>query len=140
VNLPPVLLARPPRIAARSPVERAALGYLHGNCGHCHDPAGALDALDLVLAQRADPYADSVARVRQSLLDRESRFRPHGLPNPRRVALDATSPSTLVLRLESTSPLARMPPLGVQLVDDEGVALVRRWINEERHNQEEARR
>jgi len=140
VNLPPALLATPPRIASRSPVERAALGYLHGNCGHCHDPAGALDALDLVLAQRADPGADSVARVRQSLLDRESRFRPHGLPNPRRVALDATSPSTLVLRLESTSPLVRMPPLGVQLVDDEGVALVRRWINEERHNHEEARR
>lgn len=140
VNLPAALLAKPPRIAARTPVERAALGYLHGNCGHCHDPAGALDGLDLVLAQRADPGADSVARVRQSLLDRASRFRPHGLPDPKRVALDGHSPSTLTLRLSSTSPLARMPPLGVQRVDDEGVALVERWITEERHHQEEARR
>jgi len=27
----------PPRIAASSPMERAALGYLHANCGSCHD-------------------------------------------------------------------------------------------------------
>ena len=31
-NLRADLLARPPRIAASSPAERAALGYLHGNC------------------------------------------------------------------------------------------------------------
>jgi mono/diheme cytochrome c family protein len=139
VNLPPALIATAPRIAARTPVERAALGYLHGNCGHCHDSKGALDGLDLVLAQRVDPGADSVARVRQSLFGRESRYRPHGLPNPKRVALDALSPSTLTLRLKSTHLLARMPPLGVQVVDDEGVALVERWITEERHHHEEAR-
>jgi mono/diheme cytochrome c family protein len=140
VNLLPALLARPPRIAARSPVERAALGYLHGNCGHCHDPAGALDGLDLALAQRADPAADSVTLTKRSLLDHESRFRPHGSPDAKRVALDGHSPSTLTLRLRSTSPLARMPPLGVQIVDDEGAALVERWITEVRHNHEEARR
>ncbi|HEX6865034.1 MAG TPA: hypothetical protein VF414_19540, partial [Thermoanaerobaculia bacterium] len=27
-------------IEARSPRERAALGYLHANCGHCHNPTG----------------------------------------------------------------------------------------------------
>jgi hypothetical protein len=140
VNLPPALLASAPRIAARSPVERAALGYLHGNCGHCHDAAGALDGLDLALAQRADPAADSATRTRQSLLDRASRYRPHGLPNPKRVALEGHNRGTLTLRLKSTSSLARMPPLGVQVVDDEGVALVERWITEERHNHEEARR
>ena len=140
VNLPPALLASAPRIAAATPVERAALGYLHGNCGHCHDPAGALDGLDLALAQRADPAADSVTATKRSLLDRESRFRPHGSPDAKRVALDGHSPSTLTLRLASTSPLARMPPLGVQLVDDEAVALVERWITEVRHNHEEARR
>ena len=35
-GLPQALLTTPPRIEARSPTERAALGYLHGNCGHCH--------------------------------------------------------------------------------------------------------
>jgi hypothetical protein len=133
VNLPRALLANAPRIAARSPVERAALGYLHGNCGHCHaGPSGALDGLDLTLAQRVAPGNDSASRTVQSLLDHPSRFRPRGVDNPRRVALDGNSPSTLTLRLRSTSLLARMPPLGVQVVDDEGVSLVERWIAEAR--------
>ena len=41
-NLPRRYAGQPPRIAAPSPTERAALGYLHGNCGHCHNDAGAL--------------------------------------------------------------------------------------------------
>jgi len=139
VNLPRELLVTAPRIAGRSPVERAALGYLHGNCGHCHGSSGALDGLDLSLAQRADPRARSAAYTRQSLLDRTGRFRLHGLQDARRVALDGDSPGTLTLRLRSTSPLARMPPLGVQVVDDEGVSLVERWIAEVRHNHEESR-
>lgn len=140
VNLPRALLASPPRIAARSPVERAALGYLHGNCGHCHaGSSGALDGLDLSLAQRVAPGNDSAARTLQSLLDHPSRFRPRGLEDPSRVALDGHRPSTLTLRLASSSPLTRMPPLGVQVVDAEGVGLVERWIAEVRthhHTQE----
>jgi hypothetical protein len=34
----------------------------------------------------------------------------------------------LTLRMKTANPLARMPPLGVQVVDTEGVALVERWI------------
>ena len=139
VNLPAALLASPPRIAARTPTERAALGYLHGNCGHCHDPAGALDGLDLALAQRADPAASSAAHAIRSLLGRESRYRPAGLAAAERIALDPRQPSTLLLRLRATQPIARMPPLGVQLVDDKGSALVERWIQELQHNTRETR-
>jgi hypothetical protein len=138
-NLPPAMLGTPPRIAAPTATARAALGYLHGNCGHCHDPAGALDGLDLSLAQRADPGAGSVARTLQSLLDRTSRYRPPGITDARRVALDRRNPSTLLLRLDSSSPLARMPPLGVQVIDAEGVALIERWIHEQQHNRLEER-
>ena len=138
-NLPAALLATPPRIAARTPTERAALGYLHGNCGHCHDPAGALDGLDLALAQRAEPGAGSAAQAKRSLLGRESRYRPAGHAAAERIALDARTPSTLLLRLRATQPMARMPPLGVQLVDAEGSALVERWIHELQHNARETR-
>src|SRR5215218_1847983 len=37
VGFPQHLLDQPPRITASSQKERAALGYLHGNCGHCHN-------------------------------------------------------------------------------------------------------
>ncbi len=47
------LPADAPRIAARSAAARAALGYLHANCGHCHNDAGPLKEVGLVLAQPA---------------------------------------------------------------------------------------
>jgi mono/diheme cytochrome c family protein len=39
--------------------------------------------------------------------------------------------SVLALRMASRNPVAAMPPLGSRIVDDEAVALIRRWIAEE---------
>ena len=50
-NLQPALVRTPPRIDANSPAERASLGYLHGNCAHCHNDNGAPVPVDLTLAQ-----------------------------------------------------------------------------------------
>jgi hypothetical protein len=130
VNLPPALLASPVRIAARTPTERAALGYLHGNCGHCHNASGALDGLELVLSQSAVASADSAEQTLRSLLGHSSRFRPQGAATAQRIAADGSGAHMLTLRMKSENRMARMPPLGVQVVDDEGVALVERWITE----------
>jgi mono/diheme cytochrome c family protein len=108
-GLPAALLERPPRIAASSPTARAALGYLHGNCGHCHNSTGPLAGIELVLAQSA-VKAQILAPGRAGLLTR---------------------------RLRSSNPLVRMPPLGVSVIDGEGVALVERWIHEDLQNQPE---
>jgi len=126
-GLPPELLAAPPRIEAPTPTARAALGYLHGNCGHCHNAAGALTGLELVLAQQAERDAHSAERTLESLLGHSSRFRPHGSEATQRIAADQGS-SVLTLRMKTDNPLARMPPLGVQVVDTAGVALIERWI------------
>ena len=128
-NLPRRFLEQPPRIAATSPIERAALGYLHGNCGHCHNDAGALMGLELVLAQRADAAAQSSKRTMQSLLGHSSRFRPQDADRAQRIARDGGT-HVLTLRMKTNNPLARMPPLGVQQFDAEGVALIERWINQ----------
>jgi hypothetical protein len=97
-----------------------AIGYLHGNCGHCHNEA-TLPALDLVLAQRASDPAASAERTRASIRDRASRFRPHG-------ATSADRAQVLLGRMKSNDPLTRMPPLGLRVVHDQGVALIERWI------------
>jgi mono/diheme cytochrome c family protein len=128
-NLPSAALAMPPRIAATSPTARAALGYLHGNCGHCHNSAGALNGLELLLAQQADPAARSVDRTLESLLGHSSRFRPQGAERAQRIAIGSEAVSVLTIRMKTDNLLARMPPLGVQVVDTEGVALVERWIS-----------
>ena len=116
-----------------SPTARAALGYLHGNCGHCHNDAGALTGLELVLAQQADGAEQSAERTMQSLLGHSSRFRPQGSDSAQRVARDGGT-HMLTLRMKTNNPLARMPPLGVQQVDAEGVALIERWINQDLSN------
>jgi hypothetical protein len=127
-NLPQKLLDDPPRIAETSPTARAALGYLHGNCGHCHNDSGALASLDLALAQRAAAPDESAKRTLKSLLGHSSRFRPHDGSQSKRLVAGAGDDSVLAVRMKTTNPLARMPPLGVQVTDREGIALIERWI------------
>ncbi len=131
-NLPAALLARPPRIAATTPAERAALGYLHGNCGNCHNNEGPLAVLEMTLAQRvAAPAADAPSsnNVLSSIVGRQSQFRPAGAPrDAARIAPGHLDGSVIALRMSSRDPLQQMPPLGTSAVDAEAVALLARWI------------
>jgi len=127
-NLPQQLLDSPPRIAAASPTARAALGYLHGNCGHCHNDAGSLASLDLALQQQAAAPGASAERTLKSLLGQSSRFRAHDGKATQRVVSGSNDSSVLAVRMKTDNPMARMPPLGVQVADLEGIALIERWI------------
>ena len=129
VGLPASCREHPPRIEARSPTERAALGYLHGNCGHCHNATGKLSDLDLVLSQAVgapEPAALATA------LDRPFHDPPPGLAPEAQVRIIPGQPdrSGLLARVASRSPALQMPPLGTALVDEEAVALLREWISE----------
>jgi hypothetical protein len=96
-------------IAARTSTEAAALGYLHGNCGHCHDATGEL--AELAMNLRTDAVATTVG-TRQRIVP--------GRPED----------SLVYQRMSSREPARQMPPLGTRVVDDEAVALVGRWITE----------
>ena len=129
-NLPQTLIETPPRINAASPVERAALGYLHGNCGHCHTNASdASVPLDLRLAQDvADPA--SAQRVLQSLRTTSSQFRLPGKTTAvPLVSPEASHDSALLMRMQSRDASVQMPPLGTAIPDSEGLALIARWID-----------
>ena len=129
-GLPPDLLATPPRIDAPSPTARAALGYLHGNCGGCHNAEGPLAPLGLVLAQSAIPGRGDA--VLASALGRPSRFRAATRPDARlRVAPGHADASVLALRLGSRDPALQMPPIGSLRSDDEARALIGRWIDQD---------
>jgi hypothetical protein len=136
-NLPPSLLDKPPRVVASTATARAALGYLHGNCGHCHNAVGALAGLDLVLAQSAAPRVREQDATLQSLVGRASRYRERGADSSKRLVPGRADASVIAIRMQSTNPFARMPPLGVEIVDGEGLALVQRWIQQDVHNPQE---
>jgi len=104
--------------------DRRALGYLHANCGHCHNqdrPAAAAsrcynpeNELDFWL--RAE-------RLR-SVTDTPSYQAGRGL------AFDPGNPdnSRMVELMSDRGFLRQMPPLGTQIVDAYGVSAVRNWI------------
>lgn len=126
-GLPPALLAQPPRIEAGSDIERAALGTLHTNCGHCHNASGRGVPLPFSLAWTTRAPAPAAA-----LPGQPARWRPP----PGSAALQLLAPgdsaaSALVQRMQSRQPAVQMPPLGTAHPDAEGLALVRRWIDDD---------
>jgi hypothetical protein len=132
----PEPLDAPPR-AARSGTERAALGYLHANCGHCHNAQGPLKNIGLFLRHvsgaRVQPATTSTAGY------------PVKKPAPGqspdavlRVEPGHPERSGLMQRVSSRYAALQMPPLGTELVDDEAVALLYRWIAETQDQRQQA--
>lgn len=117
-----------PRVPAADSVERAALGYLHANCGHCHNDRGALADLGLDLAL---DMAEPAASARDTTFGMPLRDPPAGLPEgvTLRVAPGDPEASALLYRLGSRDRLLQMPPLGTALVDEEALTLLAQWIN-----------
>ena len=113
--------------AARLPgseTDQRALGYLHANCGHCHNqdrPAAASsrcydpnNELDFWLrTERLRSVADTPTY--QS--GRGLAFEP-GAPRE----------SRMLELMSDRGFLRQMPPLGTELVDENGLAAVRAWI------------
>lgn len=131
-NLPTALHGRPPRIAASSPVARAALGYLHGNCGHCHNDAASSPPVDLRLSRSATSDEASDGELMRTLLGARPRYRVPGLPASAPL-IDAGHPETSVLtaRMRSRDSRVQMPPIGTELVDNAALALLERWIHDQ---------
>jgi hypothetical protein len=120
-----------PRIAATSATERAALGYMHGNCGHCHNDQGPLRNLGLFLRHvEGTAQENGVA----STLEQPVRAAAPGQSPDAvlRVAPQRPGSSALLQRVSSRQPALQMPPLGTELVDHDAVTLLERWINEKK--------
>jgi hypothetical protein len=128
-GLPDSVTTSPPRIRAASATARSALGYLHANCGHCHNDTGALSGPDMILMQSLKAGVDGTTRVLDSMIGRPGDLSVGQLTA--RLVPGHPSASLLTARMASRNPILQMPPLGTRSVDLEGVALVERWIRHE---------
>jgi hypothetical protein len=96
-----------------------------------------------VLAQSVVRRTSIAESVLGALVDAASRFRPHGGADvPTRLVVPGQSgASVLPLRMRSRDPRVQMPPLGTAMPDEQAVALIERWIdqdlNENERNQQE---
>jgi hypothetical protein len=119
--------ARAPRIPAASAAERAALGYLHGNCGHCHNADGPLRNLGLNLRHVTGA---AVAPALTTAVGRPIKKPAPGQPADavQRIAPGQPERSGIVVRMASRYAALQMPPLGTELADEQALELVRHWI------------
>jgi hypothetical protein len=130
----PELAVHPPRVRESDPVARAAVGYLSGNCGGCHN--GARPAR----SPGHEPPPRRVGERARPSPPASPGGRGGKLPRPRswardepRVAPGAPERSALLYRMKSRRPSSQMPPLGTIVRDEEAVQLVQRWIEGDRH-------
>ena len=111
-------------------VTRAALGVLHANCGHCHNPFGSVNQALIDLGLRVsvtdgDPRETATYRTVVNVDMQE--FRRPGLR--KRIVPGEPEASAIYYRYSRRGEGEQMPLLGTKIVDDEGVAAVTAWIN-----------
>lgn len=123
--VPAALLLDPPKIHATTEVAREAIGYLHGNCGGCHNPEGRAGFTGLYLRHaESDPEP-----VVSTAVDQEtSMFSIPGQDVSYRIRSGNTAASAVFYRMSATLK-NRMPPVGRELADPDGVRKIERWIH-----------
>lgn len=123
--------SHPPRIAAKTPEARAAMGYLHGNCGSCHNPDDPfVGPLGMYLRYSLNTSSEENSPIAQTAIGKKSYFRIPGVAPEQsfRILPGFPSQSAILFRVGSRHPSHQMPPLGTKLIDQESLELLRRWI------------
>jgi hypothetical protein len=110
--------------------QKAALGYLHANCGNCHNSSfpGTTFRMRLLVAQTSvtatDAYTTGINVPTTTYTCNGAGVGMCDRIEPRNTALSAVSQ-----RMGSRVPATQMPPIGTELVHTEGAAAVNAWIN-----------
>ena len=126
------LTTAPPAIELPgSESEQAALGYMHANCGHCHNPTSSvttrvtvdfwLSTDRLATVEETPTYSSSVCK--------NIELEEGGVPGVEKI-IDPGVPenSAVFRRMDSRGEQYSMPPLGTELVDMTGRQAVEAWI------------
>jgi hypothetical protein len=105
-----------------------ALGYLHANCGHCHNPLSErFDRVDIDLRLRVAQLATvSDTETYKTTVDKALTDTASTLTL--RIAPGEPDMSGLIQRMELRGDDQAMPPIASEQVDTAGVSAVRTWI------------
>jgi len=104
-------------------LQNRAKGYLDSNCAHCHNPGGFASNSGLFLEYwREVDTSYGICKTPVAAGAGSGGLRFAIVPG------DADS-SITPFRMDSNEPDVRMPEIGRSLVHEEGVALIREWIN-----------
>jgi len=120
----------PLAIKASTPEGRAAMGYLHGNCGNCHNPNGTAAHSWLYFRYSADTTDEQSSSVFVSAINRMSAvIQIPGQAVTLQIKPGAPDESAVIYAMEN--PVQHhMPPIGSKIIDEQAVALIRYWIQQ----------
>ncbi len=116
-----------------SELEQKALGYLHANCGNCHNPSGHAaeqEAQHLKMRHKLKFDSVSTTHVYQTAVNQPTKnftYAPYIVMGANNEEL-AIFNSALILRMLSTDENYRMPMIARKTVDYQAVELLHQWI------------
>ena len=104
-------------------LQNRAKGYLDANCAHCHSPGGFASNSGLFLEYwREVDTSYGICKTPVAAGAGSGGLRFDIVPGN-------ADQSITSYRMDSNQPDVRMPEIGRTLIHDEGVALVREWVN-----------
>ncbi len=125
-----LLTTHPPKAGFSAPgsgAEQSALGYLHANCGGCHNPVGVPFLNPFVLRLSVnDASVETTGAYTTALGIPVEGFAKPGV----QFRIEAGNPegSCIYVRSGERGNVNQMPPLATEFVDEEGHALLEEWI------------
>jgi len=129
------LLSAPPAAVLSVPgteLDRNFFGYLHANCGHCHNLKGSANSqtgLDMWLKVADLSGSVSQFSVYKGILGTDIAWLDGDHPAAtKRVAPGSLAESAVYQRFIKKAEVWSMPPLGTELVDPDGKKLIEDWI------------
>ncbi len=116
-----------------SPLEQKALGYMHANCGNCHNPSGHAakqeaehlklrHKLEMTNLEETDVYRTAVNQPTKNFT-----IVPYIVMGAAYEEM-AIHKSALFVRMNSTDEDYRMPMIASEAVDYEALELMHRWL------------
>lgn len=110
-------------------VDRAAFGYLHANCGGCHNPRSPIYSTTQVELRLDVDTLGTVAEVPARATTVNVNGSLGGLTG-KVVDPGNADQSVMIIRMLSPTFPTKMPEIGTETVDPTGEAAVRAWINQ----------
>lgn len=108
-------------------IDQAAFGYLHANCGHCHNPRSTVHATT-ALELRLDVTKLATTTVTPTYLTTVNVNGTVGGLLGKIIKPQDTANSVIITRTNATTSPPKMPELGTEIVDPAGQAALTAWI------------
>jgi hypothetical protein len=121
-------LSSPPSDSTPFVAPNAALGYLHANCGHCHNKSGsAWPSSSMILRLDVGERDAATTKVAQTTIGVPlQQWIGHGYTY--RIVAGDPGQSAAFFRMTQRAINVQMPPLATEHTHEAGITLVRDWI------------